>query len=35
MCDIWKTTDAQELTVEDLNRQMESIERLQVRWVVL
>jgi Fe-coproporphyrin III synthase len=35
MCDIWKTTDAQELTVEDLDRQMESIERLQVRWVVL
>jgi len=35
MCDIWKATDAQELTVEDLERQLESIERLQVRWVVL
>ena len=35
MCDIWRATDAQELTVEDLERQMESIERLQVGWVVL
>ena len=35
MCDIWQNTDAQELTVEDLGRQLESIERLQVRWVVL
>jgi MoaA/NifB/PqqE/SkfB family radical SAM enzyme len=34
MCDIWKTTNAQEISVEDLKRQLESIERLQVRWVV-
>lgn len=35
MCDIWKTTEAQEISVHDLKRQLESIERLQVRWVVL
>ena len=35
MCDIWKTTIAQEISVEDLQRQLESIEGLQVRWVVL
>jgi Fe-coproporphyrin III synthase len=35
MCDIWKTTQAQEIGVEDLRRQIGSIERLQVRWVVL
>jgi MoaA/NifB/PqqE/SkfB family radical SAM enzyme len=35
MCDIWKTTNVQEISVEDLQRQLESIERLQVRWVVL
>ena len=35
MCDIWKTTEAWELSVEDLRRQLASIERLQVRWVVL
>ena len=34
MCDIWKTTKAQEISVEDLKRQLESIERLQVQWVV-
>jgi len=34
MCDIWKTTQTQEITVEDLKRQLESIERLQVQWVV-
>lgn len=35
MCDIWKTTTAQEISVHDLKRQSESIERLQVQWVVL
>ena len=35
MCDIWKTTDARELSVQDLERQIESVDRLQVRWVVL
>lgn len=35
MCDIWKTTGAQEISVQDLERQLESIERLRVRWVVL
>jgi Fe-coproporphyrin III synthase len=35
MCDIWKTTQAQEIGAADLKRQLESIERLQVRWVVL
>ena len=35
MCDIWKTIKTQEISVEDLKRQLESIERLQVRWVVL
>jgi len=35
MCDIWKTTEAQEISVHDLKRQLESIERLQVQWVVL
>ncbi len=35
MCDIWKTTEAQELTETDLARQMESIRKLRVEWVVL
>jgi len=35
MCDIWKTIEPQELHVEDLGRQLESIERLGVSWVVL
>jgi Fe-coproporphyrin III synthase len=35
MCDIWKTTDAREISVRDLERQLESIEHLRVRWVVL
>lgn len=35
MCDIWKTTGAQEISIQDLERQLESIERLGVRWVVL
>jgi len=34
MCDIWKTTKAQEISVEDLKRQLESIKRLHVQWVV-
>jgi MoaA/NifB/PqqE/SkfB family radical SAM enzyme len=34
MCDIWKTTKAQEISVEDLKRQLESIKRLDVQWVV-
>ena len=34
MCDIWKTTEAQEISVHDLKRQLESIERLRVQWVV-
>ena len=35
MCDIWKTTETSELRVEDLERQLHSIELLKVRWVVL
>ena len=35
MCDIWKTTNAQELSAQDLSGQVASLERLQVRWVVL
>jgi radical SAM protein with 4Fe4S-binding SPASM domain len=35
MCDIWKTTEAQELTETDLERQIESIRKLGVEWVVL
>jgi MoaA/NifB/PqqE/SkfB family radical SAM enzyme len=35
MCDIWKTTEAQEISVHDLTRQLESIERLHVQWVIL
>ena len=34
MCDIWKTTEAWEISVHDLKRQLESIERLKVQWVV-
>jgi Fe-coproporphyrin III synthase len=34
MCDIWKTTEAREISVHDLKRQLESIERLHVQWVV-
>ncbi len=35
MCDIWKTTESRELTAADLERQMDSIRGLGVRWVVL
>lgn len=35
MCDIWKTTEAQELTEAQIERQLESIRRLRVQWIVL
>jgi MoaA/NifB/PqqE/SkfB family radical SAM enzyme len=35
MCDIWKTTESRELSATDLERQVESIRSLGVRWVVL
>ncbi len=35
MCDIWKTTEVQELTEVEIQRQIESIRRLRVEWVVL
>jgi Fe-coproporphyrin III synthase len=35
MCDIWKTTEARELTEAELERQIESIRRLRVEWIVL
>lgn len=35
MCDIWKTTDVRELSAADLERQLASIDRLGVRWIVL
>ncbi len=35
MCDIWKTTESRELTGADLERQLDSIRHLGVRWVVL
>ena len=34
MCDIWKTGEHREFTLAQLESQMETIERLQVRWVV-
>jgi MoaA/NifB/PqqE/SkfB family radical SAM enzyme len=34
MCDIWQRTEAQELTVAELERHMADIERLGVEWVV-
>jgi MoaA/NifB/PqqE/SkfB family radical SAM enzyme len=34
MCDIWKITDAQEITAADLERHLADIERLGVEWVV-
>src|SRR6266404_3200661 len=34
MCDIWKTTDAREITVADVDRHAADIESLGVRWVV-
>ncbi len=35
MCDIWKATEAREISAEDLERHVESIEQLGVEWVVL
>jgi MoaA/NifB/PqqE/SkfB family radical SAM enzyme len=35
MCDIWKSTDSREMTVTDLERHLEDIDRLSVKWVVL
>ena len=35
MCDIWKRDSAEEISAEQLEAQMESIERLGVEWVVL
>jgi len=34
MCDIWKITDAREITLADLDRHAADIESLGVRWVV-
>ena len=34
MCDIWKITDARELSASELQRHMEDIESLGVEWVV-
>ena len=33
MCDIWKIRDAEEVSVADLERQMDSLRKLGVRWV--
>jgi len=35
MCDIWKNTAREELRAADIERQIESLERLSVEWVVL
>jgi MoaA/NifB/PqqE/SkfB family radical SAM enzyme len=35
MCDIWKNTDAREISAEDLERHVASIEQLGVEWAVL
>jgi Fe-coproporphyrin III synthase len=34
MCDIWKQSDAEELSVAELRRHLDDFERLSVRWVV-
>jgi Fe-coproporphyrin III synthase len=34
MCDIWKGTEAREISAEDLERHVASIERLGVEWAV-
>jgi MoaA/NifB/PqqE/SkfB family radical SAM enzyme len=34
MCDIWKTTDNQSITLEEFERHLKDIEELQVEWVV-
>lgn len=35
MCDIWKESTSSEMAVADLERHLEDMERLAVRWVVL
>ena len=35
MCDIWKSTDAREMSAADLERHLADIDRLSVKWVVL
>lgn len=35
MCDIWKDTTREELSVAELQRHLDDIQRLGVRWVVL
>jgi MoaA/NifB/PqqE/SkfB family radical SAM enzyme len=34
MCDIWKTTEAEEISASELERHLTDIERLRVQWVV-
>lgn len=34
MCDIWKNTDATEMTAEQLESHLQAIEKLRVKWVV-
>jgi MoaA/NifB/PqqE/SkfB family radical SAM enzyme len=34
MCDIWKTTEAQEISASEMERHLVDIERLKVKWVV-
>ena len=34
MCDIWKTRDQKKIGVREIERQLESIRRLGVRWIV-
>jgi Fe-coproporphyrin III synthase len=35
MCDIWKSTDSREMSLDELNAHLDSIESLHVEWVVL
>jgi MoaA/NifB/PqqE/SkfB family radical SAM enzyme len=35
MCDIWRTTEAVEISADELRRQLASIEQMGVEWVVL
>jgi Fe-coproporphyrin III synthase len=34
MCDIWKTRDQKKIGVREIGAQLESIRRLEVRWIV-
>jgi MoaA/NifB/PqqE/SkfB family radical SAM enzyme len=34
MCDIWKTTEDEQLSVEQLESHLSDIEHLRVKWVV-